>query len=72
MYKTDFHVIVLQSTSGRSCVDHIQQIMEKYNAKLKQIGLVFVDLKKAYDSVPRQVLQKAPEMKSISELYCIY
>jgi hypothetical protein len=42
--------------------------MKKYNAKLKQIGLVFVDLEKAYDSVPRQVLWKAPEMKSISEL----
>jgi len=37
------------------------------NAKSKQIFLVFVVLEKAYDSVPRKMLWKALEMKSISE-----
>jgi hypothetical protein len=57
-------------TAGRSCVDNIftlRQILEKYNAKSKQIGLVFVVLEKAYDSVPRKMLWKALEMKSVSE-----
>jgi hypothetical protein len=56
--------------SGRSSVDHIFtliQILEKYNAKSKQIGLVFVDLAKAYDSVPRKMLCKALGLKFISE-----
>jgi hypothetical protein len=51
-------------------VDHIftlRQILEKHNAKSKQIGLVFVDLEKASDSVPRKMLWKALGMKSISE-----
>jgi hypothetical protein len=57
-------------TSGRSCVDHIftlRQILEKYNAKSKQTGLVFVGLQKAYDSGPRKMLWKALEITSISE-----
>jgi hypothetical protein len=51
-------------------MDHIFtliQIQQKYNAKSKQIGLVFVDLEKAYDSFPRKMLCKALGMKSISE-----
>jgi hypothetical protein len=46
---------------------HIRQILEKYNAKSKKRGLDFVDLEEAYDSVPRKMLWKAIEMKSISE-----
>jgi hypothetical protein len=51
-------------TSGRSCVDHIftlRQILQKYNAKSKQRGPVFVDLEKACNSAPRKMLWKALE-----------
>lgn len=46
----------------RFCVDHIvalSQVLEKYRDKSKQIGLVFINLKKAYDSVLRKLLWEA-------------
>jgi hypothetical protein len=46
-------------TTGRSCIDHIftlRQILEKCQEKTKQIGIVFMDIEKAYDSVPRKLL----------------
>lgn len=42
-------------TKGKSCMDHIfslRQITEKSYAKGQEIHLIFVDLEKAYDSVP--------------------
>lgn len=46
----------------RFCVDHIvalSQVLEKYRDKSKQIGLVFINLKKAYDSVLGKLLWEA-------------
>lgn len=43
-------------SAGRSCIDHIytlQQLIEKKMAKNRAVHLAFIDLKKAYDSVPR-------------------
>lgn len=45
--------------SGRSCTDQIftaSQIVEKLNEHRTSAFLIFVDLKKAYDSVPRAAL----------------
>lgn len=49
-------------TAGRSTIDHIytiQQLIEKKKAKNRAVHLAFIDLKKAYDTVPRQQLWKA-------------
>jgi hypothetical protein len=57
-------------TTGRSCIDHIftlRQILEKCQEKTKQIGIVYIDIEKAYDSVPRKLLWQALEQASISE-----
>jgi hypothetical protein len=54
-------------TTARSCIDHIftlRQILEKS----KQIGMVFIDIEKAYDSVPRELLLQALEQASVSIL----
>lgn len=49
-------------TAGKSCVDHIytiRQLVEKKKAKNREIHLAFIDIKKAYDSVPRSRLWDA-------------
>ena len=57
-------------TAGKSCVDHIftlKILLEKCREKFKEIGLVFIDLEKAYDSVPRKLLWQALRQASISQ-----
>jgi hypothetical protein len=41
--------------AGRSCIDNIfciTQMIEKKKATNRQLHLLFIDLKKAYDSIP--------------------
>ena len=49
---------------GRGCVDMIfcaRQLIEKTLEHEETVYIVFVDLKKAYDSVPREAMRKALE-----------
>jgi len=55
--------------SGRSTIDHlftITQIIEKKVAYDQELHLLFVDIKKAYDSVPLNKLWKALETTNIN------
>ena len=55
--------------AGRSTVDHIfclRQLIEKEMAFNQPLHLLFVDLEKAYDSVPLKKLWKALEQYNIS------
>ncbi|XP_030765487.1 uncharacterized protein LOC115889574 [Sitophilus oryzae] len=55
--------------AGRSTVDHLftlTQIIEKKMARNQEIHLLYVDLKKAYDSVPQSKLWEALEKTNIS------
>jgi len=57
-------------TAGRSCIDQIytvQQVIEKKRAKNRAIHCAFIDLKKAYDSVPRAKLWKAMKELNIPQ-----
>ena len=64
---------------GRGCVDMIfvaRQLIEKTREHNDTLYMLFVDLKKAYDSVPRQALWKVlekcgvpPRMLSIVRLF---
>lgn len=49
-------------TAGKSCMDHIytlQQVIDKKRAKNRSVHLAFVDLRKAYDTIPRKRLWQA-------------
>ena len=57
---------------GRGTTDAIfilRQVMEKYREKEKELHLVFIDLEKAYDRVPRQEVWRCMRVKGVSEKY---
>ena len=65
---------------GRSTVDAIfavRQLMEKHERVGKEIFMVFIDLEKAFDRVPREVIWWAlrkkgvpePEVRAVMEMY---
>ena len=57
---------------GRGMTDAIfavRQLMEKHHEKQKGLHMVFIDLEKAYDRVPRQEIWRRMRDKRVPEKY---
>ena len=49
----------------------IRRMQEKYSEKKKKLYMCFVDIEKAFDRVPRKVMEWAMKKKSLPEVIVI-